>query len=134
MLGTDWRPSKDLKPIAPVQCCDAAIEDGTNTIFMVFGGELNVDEETVAFVTVCRQRTRTREKDQASRVSKMRGNPGAFWQWVLGRPRTTEIDSMASAVHRPARPQVGRLWAYQVHGSRSMDPLGPLAPASSMAT
>ncbi|KMU77265.1 hypothetical protein CISG_06109 [Coccidioides immitis RMSCC 3703] len=36
---------KDLKPIAPVQCCDAAIEDGTDTIFMVFGGELNVDEE-----------------------------------------------------------------------------------------
>ncbi|EER40779.1 conserved hypothetical protein [Histoplasma capsulatum H143] len=39
---------KDLKPIAPAQCCDAAIEDGTNTIFMVFGGELNVDEEMVA--------------------------------------------------------------------------------------
>ncbi|EEH16296.1 hypothetical protein PABG_06383 [Paracoccidioides brasiliensis Pb03] len=76
-------------------CFDAAIEDGTNTVFMAFGGELNVDEEMVA---------------------------------------TTEIDSMASAVHRPAWPQVGRLWAYQVHGPRSMDPSGLLAPASSMAT
>ncbi|EDN09622.1 predicted protein [Histoplasma mississippiense (nom. inval.)] len=42
---------KNLKPIAPVQCCDAAIEDGTNTVFMVFGGELNVDEEMVASVS-----------------------------------------------------------------------------------
>ncbi|EEQ83907.2 uncharacterized protein BDCG_16189 [Blastomyces dermatitidis ER-3] len=39
---------KDLKPIAPVQCLDAAIEDGTNTVFMAIGGELNVDENMVA--------------------------------------------------------------------------------------
>ncbi|KAL2374280.1 hypothetical protein RJ035_003906 [Blastomyces gilchristii] len=29
-------------------CLDAAIEDGTNTVFMAIGGELNVDENMVA--------------------------------------------------------------------------------------
>ncbi|OAT07884.1 hypothetical protein BDBG_03902 [Blastomyces gilchristii SLH14081] len=42
---------KDLKLIASAQCFDTAIEDGTNTVFMVFGRELNVDEEMVASVS-----------------------------------------------------------------------------------
>ncbi|QSS61655.1 hypothetical protein I7I51_03832 [Histoplasma capsulatum] len=32
-------------------CCDAAIEDGINTVFMVFDGELNVNEEMMASVS-----------------------------------------------------------------------------------
>jgi hypothetical protein len=30
-----------------VQCFEAAIEDGTNTIYMQVGGELSMDEETI---------------------------------------------------------------------------------------
>ncbi|OJD27986.1 hypothetical protein ACJ73_00619 [Blastomyces percursus] len=91
---------KDLKLITPAQCLDTAIEDGTNTVFMAFGGVLNVDEEMVASVS---QDTNSERKQE----------------------RKTK---------RRAWPQVGRLWAYQVHGPRSMDPSGLLAPASSMAT
>ncbi|KJF60469.1 uncharacterized protein CIMG_11616 [Coccidioides immitis RS] len=59
---------KDLKPIAPVQCCDAAIEDGTDTIFMVFGGELNVDEEMLASVSQYADSERERERKTKRRA------------------------------------------------------------------
>ena len=42
---------KGLRTIPPTQCFDAAIEDGTNTIFIAFGDELAVDEEAVASVS-----------------------------------------------------------------------------------
>lgn len=42
---------KSLRTIPPTQCFDAAIEDGTNTIFIAFGDELAVDEEAVASVS-----------------------------------------------------------------------------------
>lgn len=42
---------KDLRIITPAQCFDAAIEDEVNTIFITYGEELSVDEETVASVS-----------------------------------------------------------------------------------
>ena len=42
---------KDLRMITPAQCYDAAIEDGANTIFVDFGGELVVNEDTLASIT-----------------------------------------------------------------------------------
>lgn len=39
--------NKDLRKLTPAQCFEAAIEDGTNTIFMQVGGELSIDEETL---------------------------------------------------------------------------------------
>ncbi|KAL4810572.1 hypothetical protein BDV18DRAFT_47 [Aspergillus unguis] len=39
--------NKDLRKLTPAQCFEAAIEDGTNTIFMQVGGELSMDEETI---------------------------------------------------------------------------------------
>ncbi|KMU91764.1 hypothetical protein CIHG_09637 [Coccidioides immitis H538.4] len=62
---------KDLKPIAPVQCCDAAIEDGTDTIFMVFCGELNLDAESWRCVQFSHARERRRKA--ASRMSQIAG-------------------------------------------------------------
>ncbi|KAE8334190.1 hypothetical protein BDV24DRAFT_170453, partial [Aspergillus arachidicola] len=38
---------KNLRLLTPAQCFKAAIEDDTNTIFMHFGGELAMDEETM---------------------------------------------------------------------------------------
>ncbi|GFF96384.1 hypothetical protein IFM53868_08512 [Aspergillus udagawae] len=38
---------KNLRKLTPAQCFEAAIEDGTNTIFMQFDGELVMDEETM---------------------------------------------------------------------------------------
>ncbi|KAL5335653.1 hypothetical protein BJX70DRAFT_390567 [Aspergillus crustosus] len=38
---------KDLRKLTPAQCFEAAIEDGTNTIYMQVGGELSMDEETL---------------------------------------------------------------------------------------
>ncbi|OJJ03120.1 hypothetical protein ASPVEDRAFT_42632 [Aspergillus versicolor CBS 583.65] len=38
---------KDLQKLTPAQCFEAAIEDDTNTIFMNFGGELRMDEDTI---------------------------------------------------------------------------------------
>ncbi|KAJ5766653.1 uncharacterized protein N7511_004269 [Penicillium nucicola] len=38
---------QNLRQVPPGQCFDAAIEDGTNTIFMTFGDDLVVSEETV---------------------------------------------------------------------------------------
>ncbi|KAL4756748.1 uncharacterized protein BDW70DRAFT_144438 [Aspergillus foveolatus] len=38
---------KNLRKLAPAQCFEAAIEDDTNKIFMNFGGELAVDEDTI---------------------------------------------------------------------------------------
>ncbi|KAJ5346216.1 hypothetical protein N7452_004220 [Penicillium brevicompactum] len=38
---------QNLRQVAPGQCFNAAIEDGTNTIFMTFGTDLVVSEETV---------------------------------------------------------------------------------------
>jgi hypothetical protein len=38
---------KNLRKLTPAQCFEAAIEDDTNKIFMNFGGELAVDEETI---------------------------------------------------------------------------------------
>ncbi|KAL4891328.1 hypothetical protein BDV59DRAFT_203528 [Aspergillus ambiguus] len=40
--------NKDMRMITPAQCYEAAIEDGTNTIFMDFEGDLRMDEETLA--------------------------------------------------------------------------------------
>ncbi|OJD10590.1 hypothetical protein AJ78_08439, partial [Emergomyces pasteurianus Ep9510] len=59
---------KDLKLIAPVQCFDAAIEDGTNTVFMAFGGELNVDEEMVASVSQNADSERKQERKTKRRA------------------------------------------------------------------
>ena len=42
---------QNLRTLAPTQCFDAAIEDGTKTIFVTFGNELAVDEETMESVT-----------------------------------------------------------------------------------
>ena len=39
-----------LHMLAPMQCFDAAIEDGTKTIFVTFGNKLAVDEETMESV------------------------------------------------------------------------------------
>jgi hypothetical protein len=38
---------KNLRKLTPTQCFEAAIEDDTNTIFMNFGGELRMDEDTI---------------------------------------------------------------------------------------
>ncbi|KAF4768880.1 hypothetical protein HAV15_008832 [Penicillium sp. str.  len=38
---------QNLRQVPPGQCFDAAIEDGTNTIFMTFGDDLVVSEEAV---------------------------------------------------------------------------------------
>ena len=42
---------KSLHTIPPMQCFNAAIEDGTNTIFIAFRDKLAVDEEAVASVS-----------------------------------------------------------------------------------
>ena len=42
---------RNLRTLAPTQCFDAAIEDGTKTIFVTFDNELAVDEETMESVT-----------------------------------------------------------------------------------
>ena len=42
---------QNLRTLAPTQCFDAAIEDGTKTIFVTFDNELVVDEETMESVT-----------------------------------------------------------------------------------
>ncbi|PGG98899.1 hypothetical protein GX51_06546 [Blastomyces parvus] len=59
---------KDLKLIAPTQCLDAAIEDGTNTVLMAFGGELNVDEEMVASVSQDTDSERKQERKTKRRA------------------------------------------------------------------
>ncbi|KAL2829037.1 hypothetical protein BDW59DRAFT_142760 [Aspergillus cavernicola] len=38
---------KNLRALTPAQCFEAATEDDTNTIFMHFGGELAMDEDTI---------------------------------------------------------------------------------------
>ena len=53
---------KDLRIITPAQCFHAAIEDGINTIFMTYGEELSVDEETVASVSRSLDADREREE------------------------------------------------------------------------
>ncbi|KAJ5640278.1 uncharacterized protein N7484_008140 [Penicillium longicatenatum] len=42
---------RNLRQVPPGQCFDAAIEDGTNTIFMTFGDDMAVSEETVDSIT-----------------------------------------------------------------------------------
>lgn len=42
---------RNLRTLAPTQCFDAAIEDGAKTIFVTFGNELAVDEETMESIT-----------------------------------------------------------------------------------
>lgn len=42
---------RSIRTIPPTQRFNAAIEDGTNTIFIAFGDELAVDEEAVASVS-----------------------------------------------------------------------------------
>ncbi|BDD62126.1 hypothetical protein MPDQ_005183 [Monascus purpureus] len=42
---------KDLRIITPAQCYDAAVADGTNTVFMDFEGDLAMDEETLASIS-----------------------------------------------------------------------------------
>lgn len=42
---------QNLRTFAPRRCFDAAIEDGTKTIFVTFGNELVFDEETMESVT-----------------------------------------------------------------------------------
>ncbi|KAI2835487.1 hypothetical protein CBS11350_10013 [Aspergillus niger] len=41
---------KNLRKLTPAQCFEAAIEDEINTIFIKFGGELVMDEETMASI------------------------------------------------------------------------------------
>ena len=38
---------RNLRQVAPGQCFNAAIEDGTNIIFLTFGDDMAVCEETV---------------------------------------------------------------------------------------
>ncbi|KAJ5178973.1 hypothetical protein N7492_002183 [Penicillium capsulatum] len=42
---------RNLRQVPPGQCFDAAVEDGTNTIFMTFGDNLAISEETVDSIT-----------------------------------------------------------------------------------
>ena len=42
---------QNLRQVPPAQCFDAAIEDGTNTVFVTFGDDLVVSEETMESVT-----------------------------------------------------------------------------------
>jgi hypothetical protein len=42
---------QNLRQVPPGQCFDAAIEDGTNTLFMTFGDDLTVSEATVDSIT-----------------------------------------------------------------------------------
>ncbi|KAJ5215247.1 uncharacterized protein N7498_001654 [Penicillium cinerascens] len=42
---------QNLRQVPPGQCFDAAIEDGTNTIFMTLGEDLAVSEEAVDSIT-----------------------------------------------------------------------------------
>ena len=62
---------KSLRTIPPTQCFDAAIEDGTNPIFIAFGDELAVDEEAVASVsralgTELRRQAKHHQEDKPS--------------------------------------------------------------------
>ena len=60
---------KDLRTIAPGQCFDAAVGDGTKTIFMTYGEQLSVDEETVA--SVLRSLDRDRDRERAKTPSRV---------------------------------------------------------------
>ena len=42
---------QNLRQAPPGQCFDAAIEDSTNTVFVTFGDDLAVSEETVGTIT-----------------------------------------------------------------------------------
>ncbi|KAJ5346771.1 uncharacterized protein N7506_000024 [Penicillium brevicompactum] len=42
---------QNLRQVPPGQCFDAAIADGTNTVFVTFGDDLAVNEETVDSIT-----------------------------------------------------------------------------------
>jgi hypothetical protein len=42
---------KNLRKVTPAQCFQAAVEDGTNTIFMARQGELAVNEQMVDSVS-----------------------------------------------------------------------------------
>ncbi|CEJ62537.1 hypothetical protein PMG11_11034 [Penicillium brasilianum] len=42
---------QNLRQVPPGQCFDAAIEDGTNTVFMTFGDDLTVSEATMDAIT-----------------------------------------------------------------------------------
>ncbi|EGC41369.1 predicted protein [Histoplasma capsulatum var. duboisii H88] len=57
-------------------CCDAAIEDGTNTIFMVFGRELNIDEEMVVSAS---QYTNSDENKRERPSITREQNAGKSW-------------------------------------------------------
>ncbi|KAI1932151.1 hypothetical protein LOZ66_006941 [Ophidiomyces ophidiicola] len=65
---------KDFKLIAPVQCLDVAIKDGTNTVFMVFGGELKVDENIVASASQVLG-IRKRQKSRACEDPRLENQP-----------------------------------------------------------
>ena len=53
---------KDLRIITPAQCFDIAIEDKVNTIFVTYGKELSVNEETIALVSRSLDKDRDRAK------------------------------------------------------------------------
>ncbi|EFW13294.1 hypothetical protein CPSG_10105 [Coccidioides posadasii str. Silveira] len=42
---------KNMRSITPARCFDAAVEDGTNTIFMVFEEKMAINEKMVASVS-----------------------------------------------------------------------------------
>ncbi|OJD10157.1 hypothetical protein AJ78_08718 [Emergomyces pasteurianus Ep9510] len=52
---------KNLKLITPAQCLDTVIKDEINTVFMTFGGVLNVNEEMVASMS---QNTNSERKQE----------------------------------------------------------------------
>lgn len=43
--------NQNPRQVPPAQCFDAAIADGTNTVFVTFGDDLAVSEETVDSIT-----------------------------------------------------------------------------------
>jgi hypothetical protein len=42
---------RNLRRLTPAQCFEAAIEGGSNTIFMQLHGELTIDEETIESIS-----------------------------------------------------------------------------------
>lgn len=60
--------NQNLPQIPPGQCFDAAVEDGTNTIFMTFGDDLAVSEETIESITRALQADHDDDDQPAKRM------------------------------------------------------------------
>lgn len=63
---------QNLRQVPPGQCFDAAIEDGTNTIFVTFGDDLTVSEEMVDTITRALQADRDDDDRPAKRMQQTR--------------------------------------------------------------